>query len=134
MVDGSPLSVERVDAPDGVRSTNPAVCVGPVAYITREGELRAWWVESTRLRHLGKIDHNHSGRLPIAHLGHDRFVVGTSFGLVKVVADQEGTIAQRKIGKRVSTSMTLTSGVVVAGTASGEVIGLRIAPAAGTMA
>jgi outer membrane protein assembly factor BamB len=127
VVDGSRPSVERVDVPDGVESTTPAVCAGPVAFTDRAGELWVWWAESPRLRHLGKIDHNDRHHLPVAHLGGERFVVGTSDGLVKVVGDNEGTLAQRSIGKRVSTSMTVADGVVVVGTSSGEVLGLRIA-------
>ena len=132
VIDGSPPSVDRVDIPDGVWSTNPAVCAGLVAFTTPTGELRAWWAGSRRLRDLGTIDHGPRNHLPIAYLGGDRFIVGTSYGLAKVVSDGGSVLAQRKIGKRVSTPMTLTSGMVVVGTASGEVLGLRIRSSMGT--
>lgn len=127
VVSGNPPSVERVPISEGVSLSDQAFSTGPVSFVTKDGELRAWWPSSRRLRHLGKVDLQHAPT-SIASLGRGRFIVGASHGRAMVIEEGKGMLAKRQIGKRISTPMTFTNGLAVVGTASAEVLGLQVEP------
>lgn len=125
LVEGAMPTVRRVALPEAARSRNLRLVEGVVPYVSATGELVAWSLAGAVLLRLGAVHHNQTDLLPLAKLGDETFVYGTSLGLLGTTSTTRGQPAVQRVGKRVSTQLTNADGVIVFGTASGKVLGYK---------
>jgi hypothetical protein len=107
-----------------VIESNELSCAGSVVpFLTSTSELVAWHMEEQRLLNLGPIRDRPGGALRFCEVWPGSYVVGTSFGELRSFSRAAGSIASRKIGKRIA-HLAVSGTVLLCATDSGEVIGL----------
>lgn len=126
VVDGTSPTVERIAIPDGIWSHN-LTCAGRVIpFVTPSGDLAVWSFQERRARVLGRIEHNRRDLLPFCQISEDLFLAGTSFGTLNLFGRHPIATAAWKVGKRISTTLSICGPLVVFGTDSGSVLGVKI--------
>ena len=126
VVDGAAPALQRVNVPFTVWSRNLAWASNVVPFLDSGGHLVVWSLSEARAQVLGSLEHNRRDLLPFCRLGEHVFVAGTSFGHLVVYSHPSATAFRLRVGKRVSTQLTISNGKLVFGTDSGEVLGFTL--------
>jgi hypothetical protein len=123
-ISGIPPSVEHHPVQAKIWSINLLQTNDVVPFLSEEGSLNIYSVTSHTSRELIRITHNRRYMLPFYVLPDGSFAVGTSIGLVYLISPEGELSAKRKIGKAVTTQLTVSNGILCCGTGSGEILGL----------
>lgn len=125
-VSGNPPTIKRFTTDQSIWSGNLVQVGEVVPFLSDEGSLIAYSIASRSSSELAEITHNRGDLLPFFSLLDGSFVVGTSFGMVYLISSDAKLLAKRKIGKRVSTHFSVSDGILCCGSASGEIVGMRV--------
>ena len=124
-VNSDSLSVERYKLGKDVYSQNLEEHSKLVVFMGENSSLQVLNLKTQTLSGLGMVRHNREGLLPTFVESESSLFVGTSFGLLHHFLESNLN-SEMKVGKRVSTPLSFSGGHLCFGTASGEIMGVRI--------
>ena len=128
----SPI-VERISVPAEIWSKNLRCTGAFVPFVRAGGDLCVWSMAERRILELGRTEHNRRDLLPFSEIPGSAVAVGTSFGRLGLYPRPGAPPAWRRVGKSVSTDIALSSSLLILGTGSGDVLGVRARGAAEEM-
>ena len=124
-VNSDSLSVERYKLGEDMYSQSLEELSKLIVFIGADSSLQVFDLETQTLSALSMIRHNRNDLLPTFVESESSLYIGTSFGLLYHFSEGNSK-SKMKVGKRVSTLLSFSGGHLCFGTASGEVMGVRI--------
>ena len=124
-VDSNSLSVEHIELGEDIYSKSLQEYSGSVPFQGPNSILNVFNLYNNQLSKLDVIHHNRKDVLPVLFYDERHLFLGTSFGLLHQYIGTN-LVSKTKVGKRVSTQLGFSGGHLCFGTASGEVVGIRL--------
>jgi outer membrane protein assembly factor BamB len=126
LIRGAHPTLERFETSQSIWSTGLRCVGGRVGMLSEKRELYCWSLASSQVARLGRVEHNRRDQLPFQFVRGLGYLFGSSFGRITLWSEDGDRRVSKRVGKRVSTSLSVHGSVLVLGTDSGQVVGLDL--------